>query len=125
MEQKSIQALVYEELKRSIMSMKLKPGQVMSTQDIATRLKVSRTPVREAFLRLKAEGLVEMIPQRETMVSRINVKRVDQEKFIRECLELGVINPFLERKDKEAIRKMSGLIRLQEQCGRDGDFAGF
>ena len=86
MEQKSIQALVYEELKRSIMSMKLKPGQVMSTQDIATRLKVSRTPVREAFLRLKAEGLVEMIPQRETMVSRINVKRVDQEKFIRECL---------------------------------------
>ena len=125
MEQKSIQALVYEELKRSIMSMKLKPGQVMSTQDIATRLKVSRTPVREAFLRLKAEGLVEMIPQRETMVSRINVKRVDQEKFIRECLELGVINPFLERKDKEAIRKMPGLIRLQEQCGRDGDFAGF
>lgn len=125
MERKSIQTLVYEELKKNIMSMKLKPGQTMSTQEIAARLNVSRTPVREAFLRLQSEGLVEMIPQRETMVSRIDVKRVDQEKFIRECLELGVINPFLQKKDNSVIGKMAALIKLQEQCGRDGDFVGF
>ncbi len=72
MAEKSIQTLVYEELKKNIISMKLEPGQTMSTQEIATRLGVSRTPVREAFLRLQSEGLVEMIPQRETMVSRIH-----------------------------------------------------
>lgn len=125
MEQKSIQTLVYEELKKNIMSMKLKPGQAMSTQEIATKLNVSRTPVREAFLRLQSEGLVEMIPQRETVVSRIDIKRVEQEKFIRECLELGVIDPFLKRRDAETVRQMSALIKSQEQCGRERDFVGF
>lgn len=125
MERKSIQTLVYEELKKNIMSMKLKPGQAMSTQEIATKLNVSRTPVREAFLRLQTEGLVEMIPQRETVVSKIQMKRVDQEKFIRECLELGVINSFLEKKNREAIQKMAKLIELQKHCGEEGDFAGF
>lgn len=100
MERKSIQTLVYEELKKNIMLMKLKPGQAMSTQEMATKLNVSRTPVREAFLRLQSEGLVEMIPQRETMVSKIDLKRVDQEKFIRESLELGVINNFLEKRTR-------------------------
>lgn len=95
MERRSIQTLVYEELKKNIMSLRLKPGQAMSTQEMATRLKVSRTPVREAFLHLQSEGLVEMIPQRETIVSKIDLKRVEQEKFIRECLELGVIDQFL------------------------------
>lgn len=125
MERKSIQTLVYEELKKNIMSIRLKPGQAMSTQEIATKLNVSRTPVREAFLRLQAEGLVEMIPQRETMVSKIDLKRVDQEKFIRECLELGVINKFLNKKNQENIQAMSKLIQLQKQCDRDRDFVGF
>lgn len=125
MERKSIQTLVYEELKKNIMSMKLKPGQAMSTQEMATKLNVSRTPVREAFLRLQSEGLVEMIPQRETIVSRVDLKRVDQEKFIRESLELGVINKFLEKKNGDDIRIMSELIQVQEQCDQSGDFAGF
>lgn len=125
MERKSIQALVYEELKRNIMSMRLKPGQAMSTQEMATKLNVSRTPVREAFLHLQSEGLVEMIPQRETIVSRIDLKRVDQEKFIRECLELGVINKFLEQKKQEDIRTMSKLIEVQKQCDKARDFVGF
>lgn len=125
MERKSIQTLVYEELKKNIMSLRLQPGQAMSTQEIATKLNVSRTPVREAFLRLQEEGLVEMIPQRETIVSRIDLKRVDQEKFIRECLELGVVNKFLERKHQEDIQSMSELIKVQKQCAEAGDCAGF
>ncbi len=125
MERRSIQTLVYEELKKNIMSLRLKPGQAMSTQEMATRLKVSRTPVREAFLHLQSEGLVEMIPQRETIVSKIDLKRVEQEKFIRECLELGVIDQFLEKKDRQAIHMMSGLIQIQEQCDQAMDYVGF
>lgn len=125
MERKSIQTLVYEELKRNIMSIRLEPGQTMSTQEIATKLNVSRTPVREAFLRLQSEGLVEMIPQRETVVSRIDLKRVDQEKFIRECLELGVVNKFLDKKNRGDIKTMSELIGVQKKCAEEKDFAGF
>lgn len=124
-ERKSIQTLVYEELKRNIMSMKLEPGQTMSTQEIATKLNVSRTPVREAFLRLQSEGLVEMIPQRETMVSKISLKRVEQEKFIRECLEMGVIREFMDKSGCEVEENMAELIQLQKKCGEEKDFVGF
>ena len=124
-ERKSIQTLVYEELKRNIMSMKLEPGQTMSTQEIATKLNVSRTPVREAFLRLRSEGLVEMIPQRETMVSKISLKRVEQEKFIRECLEMGVIRKFMDKSGCEVEENMAELIQLQKKCGEEKDFVGF
>ena len=124
-ERKSIQTLVYEELKRNIMSMKLEPGQTMSTQEMATKLNVSRTPVREAFLRLQSEGLVEMIPQRETMVSKISLKRVEQEKFIRECLEMGVIRKFMDKSGCEVEENMAELIQLQKKCGEEKDFVGF
>ena len=124
-ERKSIQTLVYEELKRNIMSMKLESGQTMSTQEIATKLNVSRTPVREAFLRLQSEGLVEMIPQRETMVSKISLKRVEQEKFIRECLEMGVIRKFMDKSGCEVEENMAELIQLQKKCGEEKDFVGF
>ena len=124
-ERKSIQTLVYEELKRNIMSMKLEPGQTMSTQEITTKLNVSRTPVREAFLRLQSEGLVEMIPQRETMVSKISLKRVEQEKFIRECLEMGVIRKFMDKSGCEVEENMAELIQLQKKCGEEKDFVGF
>lgn len=124
-ERKSIQTLVYEELKRNIMSMKLEPGQTMSTQEIATKLNVSRTPVREAFLRLQSEGLVEMIPQRETMVSKISLKRVEQEKFIRECLEMGVIRKFMDKSGCEVEENMAELIQLQKKCGEEKDFVAF
>lgn len=124
-ERKSIQTLVYEELKRNIMSMKLEPGQTMSTQEIATKLNVSRTPVREAFLRLQSEGLVEMIPQRETMVSKISLKRVEKEKFIRECLEMGVIRKFMDKSGCEVEENMAELIQLQKKCGEEKDFVGF
>lgn len=69
-ELRSIQTQVYEELKNNIMDLRLPPGQTMSTQEMATRMNVSRTPVREALLRLQSEGLVEMIPQREATLRK-------------------------------------------------------
>ena len=81
--------------------------------------------MREAFLRLQSEGLVEMIPQRETMVSKISLKRVEQEKFIRECLEMGVIRKFMDKSGCEVEENMAELIQLQKKCGEEKDFVGF
>ena len=124
-EKKSIKEMVYDELRRNIVSLRFVPGQVMSTKVIASKLEVSSTPVREAMLLLQAEGLVEMIPQRETKVSKINLNQIEQEKFIRECLELGVIDLFIKRKKKEDIRKMSALIEEQKRRTREQDYFGF
>ena len=53
----TVQNAVYQELKKGIMTLRLVPGTEMSTQEIATKLQVSRTPVREAFIQLQKEGI--------------------------------------------------------------------
>ncbi len=106
----SIQEAVYRELKRGIMTLRLEPGSTMSTQEMADRLNVSRTPVREAFLQLQQEGLVESISQRGTIVSLINTRRVNQECFVRHGLEHSVIGRFIDRStgaDFERLRRLN------------------
>ena len=75
----SVQEMVYRTLRDKIVSMELKPGTTISTQEIADSMSVSRTPVREAFIRLATESLVEIMPQRKTLVSRIDVSRAQQD----------------------------------------------
>ncbi|MBQ0000628.1 MAG: GntR family transcriptional regulator [Clostridiales bacterium] len=125
MAKKSIQELVYDELKRNIISLHLKPGQAMSTQEIATKLNVSRTPVREAFLQLQSENLITMIPQKETVVSKINRSYIEQEKFIRECLEMGVIDIFLKKRSSSDIRRMAEFVEAQKRFVAEKDPVGF
>lgn len=110
---KSIQEAVYNELKQGIMTLRLAPGSAMSTQEMALRLNVSRTPVREAFLSLQREGLVEAIPQRETIVSRIDPKRAEQECFIRESLERAAVQPFIAMAKEEDYLRLRKNIETQ------------
>ncbi len=116
---------VYQELKRRIMSLELAPGTVMSTKEMAERLEVSRTPVREAFIRLGEEHLVDIVPQKETAVSRIEVSRVKQERFIRQSLELPVLMICRERMTAADLGPLHQLIEQQRLCrsqGRSADF---
>ena len=125
----SVHNAVYKTLKEGILSMRLIPGTQMSTQEMATRLNVSRTPVREAFIRLQEEGLVEILPQRETLVSRIDMDRVQEERFIRESLELSVVDPFMKRFSKELhLGPIQELISLQKKSleeNQPGEFVKY
>ena len=59
----SIADQVYHTLRSSIVTMRLTPATALSEQDIADRLKVSRQPVREAFIKLSEIGMVRVLPQ--------------------------------------------------------------
>lgn len=63
---------VYEALRREILSMDLAPGSPLDEVRLSERFGMSRTPVREALLRLGADGLVTTLPNRNTIVSSIN-----------------------------------------------------
>ena len=78
---------VYETLKESIIRLNLKPGQSVSEKEISEMLNVSRTPVREAFVKLAQEELLEVYPQRGTFISLIDLDHVEEVRFIRELLE--------------------------------------
>ena len=77
-------------LRRAIVTMRIRPGEMLSEQDIAGKLGVSRQPVREAFIKLGEAGLLRVLPQRGTLVVKISRAAVEDARFIREALECAV-----------------------------------
>ncbi|AAL54249.1 MULTISPECIES: GntR family transcriptional regulator [Brucella] len=64
--------MVYDLLRDEILDLKLAPGSPIDEVQLAERFGMSRTPIREALVRLSSEGLVETLPNRSTMVSNID-----------------------------------------------------
>ena len=87
----------YDRFKKDIMTFACKPGEPVSAAKLADRYHVSRTPAREALVKLKAEGLVDIFPQSKSVISRINVHRARQEWFVRRTLELGMVDRFFDK----------------------------
>jgi DNA-binding GntR family transcriptional regulator len=121
----SVQDSVYTALRKSIINLNLEPGTAISEKEIALRYNVSRTPVREAFIHLSQEALIQVIPQRETLVSRIDFNRVDQEFFLRESLELAVQGPFMKNSRAEHFSYLESLVELQETTLEQGEYIDF
>lgn len=63
---------VYETLREEILDLVLQPGEPVDEIGLAERLSMSRTPIREALVRLASEGLVTLLPNRSTVVSQID-----------------------------------------------------
>jgi len=74
-------------LRQDILSMALKPGEPLAEKVLTARFGVSRTPVREALMRLAEEGLVDVFPQSGTYVGRIPFNGLPEAVVIRQALE--------------------------------------
>jgi DNA-binding GntR family transcriptional regulator len=121
----NVQDSVYSSLRNNIINLNLLPGTAISEKEISLRYKVSRTPVREAFIHLSKEGLVQVIPQKETLVSRIDFSRVEQELFLREQLEPATLKLFVKRSVPSHFTAMDELIELQVQAMESSEFVKF
>jgi DNA-binding GntR family transcriptional regulator len=67
---------VYQELKRQIILLEQKPGAVIREKEIMEAFEVSRTPVREALMRLEMDGLVRIIPNVGTFVEEVSFQQL-------------------------------------------------
>jgi GntR family transcriptional regulator, rspAB operon transcriptional repressor len=117
----STRSHVYNLLRRAIVSLEFLPGQALSENELAARHSVSRTPVREALIRLADDGLIEVVPQLGTFVARISVRDVVEVQFIRETLELASLPFAIERIGRDDIRKLRRILDEQEEAEQDGD----
>ena len=109
--------MVYSSLRNSILSLNLVPGTLISENEISIRFKVSRTPVREAFIALSKEALLTVVPQKGSTVSRIDFVRVEQEFFLRENLESAALKRFMKNHDSSHLEELERCIELQcEAC---------
>jgi len=75
---KTLSQSIYEHLKESILNKELEPNQRINEKEIAESFQVSRTPVREAVVRLATEGFVEIISHRESLVKEVSFKELKE-----------------------------------------------
>ena len=103
-------------LRKEIIDMHLKPGAPIFEKELCQRFGVSRTPVREACMRLSFDNLVEIFPQRGTFVTKIRRQDVHEDHFVRDALETATITYAVEHltsKDKDNLRK---ILDKQQIC---------
>ena len=88
---------ILSEIKKDIITLRLKPGEKLSENELALRFGTSRAPVREALIRLVEEGLIEVLPQRGSFVSRISLGAMQRARFVREALEVAIVRRAAQR----------------------------
>ena len=115
----------YTALRDAIVSGELHPGRQLSENELAELLGVSRTPIREALVRLRDDRLVEIVPQLGTFVSRISTRAVADAQFIREALECSAVRLAAERAGRADVAALTGLISRQEEVRDSHDFDRF
>jgi DNA-binding GntR family transcriptional regulator len=116
---------IFRTLRKRILSMELKPGESVNVQALADELGVSKSPVRDALLKLREDNLVEILPQSGTHVSLIDMDQVRVERFLRTSLEAGAAVRFCASRTDEDLADMQLAIEAQKNAFGRNDMAMF
>ncbi|SFB12998.1 DNA-binding transcriptional regulator, GntR family [Poseidonocella pacifica] len=110
-----IGAQLYAILRGRIVQGELAPGTRLSEAGLAGDFQVSRQPIREVFIKLSEEGLLEIRPQRGTIVPRISVAMVEDARFVREAIEADVVRLAAEQFDARQKAELEDLLSEQHR----------
>jgi DNA-binding GntR family transcriptional regulator len=116
---------VYRLLRQLIVEVRLLPGRALPEKEVAAILNVSKTPVREAIIRLSEEGLIKVVPQGGTFVATIEVQRYIEACFIRFRLEAGAAAEAAKRHTLEDLGRMELCLNQQIEAVEKEDYTGF
>ncbi|WP_108258868.1 GntR family transcriptional regulator [Mangrovicoccus ximenensis] len=111
-------------LRDSIVQNLLEPGTRLSEAEIGARFGLSRQPVREAFIKLSEEGLLEIRPQRGTFVRRISLDAVMDARFVREAVEADIVKACAAAPPAGLVADLRAQIAEQQRLVGEGP-AGF
>jgi len=81
---------IYRILRQDIVHCLIPPGTPLSEKEVSVRFDVSRQPVREAFIKLAENGLIQIRPQRGSYVNKISMTQVRNGCFVRQAIECAV-----------------------------------
>ena len=114
----------YRELEEMIVTLQLSPGTILSEQALAQRLKIGRTPIREALQRLARDGLVVIMPRRGIMVSEINLRLQLRLLEVRRELERLMASLAAERATPEERAEFAEVAKaMMEAAAKSDDIA--
>jgi DNA-binding GntR family transcriptional regulator len=117
----SLQERVYRELERLMVDGALKPGFHLVEDDLASRLGVSRNPIREALQRLASEGFVDRQPGRGAFVRSPGAHEIDEVFHVRTLLESESARLAAERISPAELEELAHILDLGDAAVRNGD----
>lgn len=100
-------------LREAIISLELAPGTPLQRNELAERFALSQTPVRDALMQLRQEGLVDIFAQHATRVSRIDLHSAEQAQFLRCAIELEVLRTLALAGDAALHARLAAMVELQ------------
>ena len=116
-ERRSLVETAYAELKRQIITLQISPGAQFLEEELALRLGMSRTPLREAAIRLQQEGLLEIVPRRGFRVTRLSKRGVQETNEVLECLEIRAAERLAARKiPPEELRLLEDAVARMDKA---------
>ena len=121
----SAAARIYRDLRGEIVSLARRPGDTLVEAEIARAYGVSRTPAREAILKLADEGLVDIFPQSGTFVSPIPIDDIPEAIEMRRVLEEAVVRAAAPRASVAGVMRLRDELARQTACETNADHAGF
>ncbi|MEA3284175.1 MAG: GntR family transcriptional regulator [Synergistota bacterium] len=117
--------LAYKAIKQMIMDKELTEEHYVSENNLAKKLDMSRTPVREALLRLQSEGFINIIPNKGAVVSNVSVVIAKEFYDMRMAIEEFVVRNVADRLTQEHLEHMDLLLKEQEKACEKGDLDGY
>lgn len=114
-----ISVQIYAILRDDIVTLRRPPGSPLSDKAISAELQVSRTPVREAFLRLADEELVEVFPNSGTFVTKIQTRALRNSQFVRRALECAVVRDAARTITPDGLAKLRTILSKQARQAPD------
>lgn len=119
----TIREYSYRVMRKNIIYLNIKPGEIISENIVAEALDSSRTPIRETFSKLLSDGLLEIYPQRGTYISLIDMNRVKESLFMRLILEEAIMKLACENFSEENLFLLESNFNQQLFCHSKNKFA--
>ncbi|CAM5763584.1 GntR family transcriptional regulator [Labrys miyagiensis] len=116
---------IYDDLREAIVSMRLVPGTPLQERALTQRFGVSKTPMREALIRLAEDGLVDIFPQSGTFVSHVRVAEIPESTVIRQSLEQTAVRRTAEIADAADMARLDAILARQRMLADLGDTNAF
>ncbi|MCR1950328.1 MULTISPECIES: GntR family transcriptional regulator [Clostridium] len=112
--QETSREYAYRVILNNIISLDLKPGTMVSENELSSQLGLSRTPVREAMIELFRIKLVEILPQRGSKVSLVDYNLVEEANFMRLALETAIVEYACNNCKSINFEKLDENLNLQK-----------
>jgi DNA-binding GntR family transcriptional regulator len=122
---KSLTELAHDSIRQLIVGGELPMGAQLSESTLAAQLGISKTPVREALLRLRVDGLIDIQPQRGTFVFSLTPRQVEEICVFREAIEVSAVKLAMENGRAAMVKALQTNVREMALARKARNFKAF